>query len=202
MANDMTEGPTVADRISELGTDYDEELTGGVRQELLQDGVDLPDLADTMEEATARAAADTYLFALRNIARDIKANDAEFATLQDYNRNRHGERQGVLIRQTDYLRGVLEGLFGFMHTGKKKSLNLLGGRLGMRAQQDELVVEDDDALVDWVRQQAITGIVKTKYALDRKAVREYVKVHDGAFTALPGVTLNERPDVFFATPAE
>ena len=173
-----------------------------VRQDLLDDGIDLPELADTMEEADARAAADTYLFALRSIKRDIDANDAEFTVLQEYNQNRHVERQSVLLRRTEYLSRVLEGLFGFMHTGKKKSLNLLGGRLGMRAQQDDLVVEDDAAVIEWVRERGWPGLVKKKITLDRKGVREYAKTHDGAFTALPGVTLNERPDVFFATPAD
>ena len=206
MTNDMTEGPTVADRISELGTDYEEEPTD-VRQDLLDDGVDLPELADTMQEATARAAASTYLFALRNIERDHDANDAEFTVLQDYNQNRHVERQATLIRRMDYLRGVLEGLFGFMEvTGKKKSLNLLGGRLGMRSQQDELVVDDDVVVIAWARDRKLKDVVKIKLALDRRALRIWVEKMgtntDPGFAPPPGVKLNERPDVFFATPAD
>ena len=199
MTNDMTEGPTVADRISELGTDYEEEPTD-VRQDLLDDGVDLPELADTMQEATARAAASTYLFALRNIKRDHDANDAEFTVLQDYNRNRHVERQSTLIRRMDYVRGVLEGLFGFMEvTGKKKSLNLLGGRLGMRSQQEELVVEDDDVVIRWARDLGVEALVRVKASLDRTGLRRHMKEQTDP---PPGVTLNERPDVFFATPAD
>ena len=180
----------------------DEEPTD-VRQELLQDGVDLPELADTMQEATARAAASTYLFALRNIKRDHDANDAEFTVLQDYNRNRHVERQSTLIRRMDYLRGVLEGLFGFMEvTGKKKSLNLLGGRLGMRAQTDELVVDDDEVVLDWAAGKF--HIIRVKQSLDLKGLRKLMaEGHtDNAGNPPPGVTLNERPDVFFATPAD
>ncbi len=188
---------TTATPIESIGEDL------AVRQDLLDDGVDLPELADTFEEADARATATTYLFALRNIKRDLDANDAEFTVLQDYNRNRHVERQQGLIGKMDYLHGVIEKLFGFMTvTGKKKSLNLIGGRVGMRGQQDELVVEDDDKLIEWVCEQKLPGLVKTKLTVDRKGVREYVNMRDGAFTALPGVTLNERPDVFFATPAD
>ena len=153
-----------------------------------------------MQEATARAAASTYLFALRNIKRDHDANDAEFIVLQDYNRNRHVERQSTLIRQMDYLRGVLEGLFGFMEvTGKKKSLNLLGGRLGMRSQQEELVVEDDDVVIRWARDLGVEALVRVKASLDRTGLRRHMKEQTDP---PPGVTLNERPDVFFATPAD
>ncbi len=76
----------------------DQEANTILRQEMAEDGYDLPELADTMEEADARATASTYLFALRNIKRDLDANDAEFTVLQDYNRNRHVERQTGLIR--------------------------------------------------------------------------------------------------------
>ena len=178
----------------------DQELRDAVREDLLADGVDLPELADTIPEATARAAADTYLFALRNIKRDHDANDAEFTVLQDYNRNRHVERQSTLIRQMDYLRGVLEGLFGFMDPGKKKSLNLLGGRIGLRSQQDELVVEDDAKVVAWVATDwRFASLVRTKRSVDLTALRKHMKAQADP---PPGVTLNERPDVFFATPAD
>ena len=202
MTTDMTEGPTVADRISELGTDYDEEeSTDAVRQDLLEDGVDLPELADTMEEATARAAASTYLYALRNVEREFGANDAEHKTLLEYYRTRHTERQIALERRTAYLRSVLEGLFGFMKvTGKKKSLNLLGGRLGMRSQQEELTVEDDAKVVAWVATDwRFASLVRTKRSVDLAALRKHMKAQADP---PPGVTLDERPDVFFATPAD
>ena len=178
----------------------DEELTDAVRQDLLDDGVDLPELAATMEEATARAAASTYLYALRNVEREFGANDAEHKTLLEYYRTRHTERQIALERRTAYLRSVLEGLFGFMKvTGKKKSLNLLGGRLGMRAQQQELTVEDDDVVIRWARDLGVEALVRVKTSLDRTGLRRHMKEQTDP---PPGVTLNERPDVFFATPAD
>ena len=179
-----------------------------MRNELAEAGFDLPELADTMEEADARATASTYLFALRNIKRDLDANDAEFTVLQDYNRNRHVERQTGLIRQVEYLGGVIEKLFGFMTvTGKKKSLNLVGGRVGMRGQTDELMVDNDEAVVVWAKEKEFTALVRTKPVLDRKALRMYmvegaVATDKATFPAPPGVELKERPDVFFATPAD
>ena len=171
-----------------------------LRAEMLEEGLDLPELADTMQEETARAAASTYLFALRSIKRDIDANDAEFTVLQEYNRNRHVDRQSVLIRRTEYLRGVLLGLFGFMRpTGKKKSLNLLGGCVGMRAQQDELVVEDDTAVVQWAEYHGVQALMRVQKSLNRTELRRHMKEQTDP---PPGVTLNERPDVFFATPAD
>ena len=178
-----------------------------MRNGLAEAGFDLPELADTMEEADARATASTYLFALRNIKRDLDANDAEFTVLQDYNRNRHVERQTGLIRQVEYLGGVIEKLFGFMTvTGKKKSLNLVGGRVGMRGQTDELVVDNDEAVIVWAKEKEFTALVRTKPVLDRKALRMYmvegaVATDKATFPAPPGVELKERPDVFFATPA-
>ncbi len=187
----------------------EEQLVGTyMRNELAEAGFDLPELADTMEEADARATASTYLFALRNIKRDLDANDAEFTVLQDYNRKRHVGRQQGLIAQMDYLRGVIEKLFGFMTvTGKKKSLNLVGGRVGMRGQTDEPMVDNDEVVVVWAKEKEFTALVRTKPVLDRKALRMYmvegaVATDKATFPAPPGVELKERPDVFFATPAD
>ena len=173
--------------------------TTDLRTEMLEEGFDLPELADTMEEADARATASTYLYALKSVKRQLDANDAEFTVLQEYNRTRHIERQGVLIRQTDYLRNVLEGLFGFMHTGKKKSLNLLGGRVGMRAQQPELSVEDDAVVIQWADDHGVEALVRMKKSIDRTGLRKHLQEQTDP---PPGVTLNARPDVFFATPAD
>lgn len=169
---------------------------------------DLPELADTMEEADARAAASTFLFALRNVQRDLDANDAEFTVLQDFNRARHVRRQGGLISQIEYLRGVVKTLFRFMRpSGKKKSLSLIGGRVGMRAQTDELVVEDDEAVVAWVQANQVTTaepLVKVKLVLDRTALRAYMesRAEEPDLPAPPGVKLEARPDKFYATPAK
>ncbi len=177
-----------------------------MRNELREDGYDLPELADTMEEADARATASTYLFALRGIKRDVDANDAEFTVLQDFNRTRHVARQTGLIRQMDYLRGAIKTLFGFMTvTGKKKSLNLVAGRVGMRAKQDELVVVDEGEVIDWANANGLDGLVRTKLVVDRKALRIWMEKMepntDPDFTPPPGVRLEVRPDEFFATPA-
>ena len=180
-----------------------------LHQELVDAGYDLPELADTMEEADARAVASTYLFVLRNIKRDIDANDAEFTVLQDFNRARQVQRQHGLIAQMEYLSGAIKALFGFMTvTGKKKSLNLIGGRVGMRAQTDELVVEDEEAVIAWARQHKIAGIINTRFTVDRKGLRIYVaaqqQLDEDARTISPppGVKLEQRDDQFYATPVD
>lgn len=176
------------------------------RQELTEDGYDLPELADTMEEADARAAASTYLFALRGRRRDLAANDAEFKVLQNFNRTRHVARQDGLIAQANYLHDVIRKLFGFMTvTGKKKSLSLIGGRVGTRSKQDELIVEDDDAVLAWARAYGIDSVMRTTttLAVDRKELRGFLAAYESNTDVPPppGVKLETRPDEFFATPA-
>ena len=178
-----------------------------LRLELADDGYDLPELADTMDEVNARAAASTFLFALRGVERQMAANDSEFLVLQGFNQARHVTRQSGLIRSLKYLRGVIETLFGFMSTGKKKSLNLIGGRVGMRAQTEELVVEDDAAVIAWAKLNGFEAIVRFTEAVDRKALRTYmvegaVGTSKATFPSPPGVTLEARPDEFYATPAK
>ena len=187
---------------------------GVIRLELTEDGYDLPELADTMEEADARAAASTYLFALRGVKRQVDANYAEFTVLQDFNKERHVARQSGLIRRMEYLSVTIKALFGFMRpAGKKKSLNLIGGVVGMRAQTEELVIEDDQAVIAWAQEQQVAGIVKVTLSLDRKELRSHMEharqerrvlgsVADPDRIPPPGVTLGARPDMFYATPAK
>ena len=69
----------------------------------------------------------------------------------------------------------------------------------MRAQQDELVVEDDDAVIDWAKYHGVEALVRVKRSLNRTGLQRHMKEQTDP---PPGVTLNERPDVFFATPAD
>ena len=175
------------------------------RLELLEDGHDLPELADSMEEADARATASTYLRVMAGIEREHGANAAEHKNLVAYYKNRHDERQTQLGRRAGYMRDMLEKLFGFMTVaGKSKSLNLLGGRVGMRAQPDELVVESDDAVIEWALRlnNPTTAFVKVKHTLDRKALWAYMNAPDADYGLPPNVTHKARPDEFYATPAK
>ena len=179
-----------------------------IRRELAGDGYDLPELAETMEEADARATASTYLFAMRNLEREVDANAAEFTALLEFSKTRHVKRQTTLVTQVEYLRSVVRKLFGFMTvTGKKKSLNLLGGRVGLRGKQDELVVEDDEAVVRWAKEKGFPELLRIKHTIDRKALKNHVmlnqetKVEPRGDVLPPGVRLEARPDEFFATPA-
>ncbi len=179
-----------------------------VRLELAENGHDLPELADTMEEADARVAASRFLGAMRGVQKEWGANEAEYMTLADFQRRRHDGRQGPLERQLEWLHGAVKTLFGFMRpSGKKKSLNLIGGRVGMRAQTDELVVEDEDEVIAWVQANQVTTIkpiVRIKLVLDRTALRAYMEAHakEPRLPTPPGTTLKARDDQFYATPAK
>lgn len=201
IAREATEGPA-----RDMDRDYDEAYVARVKSELAE--YDLPELAETMEEADARAASSSYLFAMRNIQRELDANDAEFDKLQTFNRQRHVARQKGLIAQKGYLSGAIKKLFSFMTlTGKKKSLNLLGGCVGTRGKPDELVVDDDDEVIVWAQENGLDDdLVRTKLAVDRKALRTYMDERRTSrelreVDAPPGVTLEERDDEFYATPA-
>ncbi len=170
--------------------------------------LDLPELADTMEEADARVAASRYLGAMRGVQREWGANEAEYETLVAFTRRRQDERQGPLERQLNRLHEAVRTLFGFMRpSGKKKSLNLIHGRVGMRAQTEELVVEDDGAVIAWAKLNGFEAIVRFTEAVDRKALRTYmiegaVGTSKATFPSPPGVKLEKRDDVFYATPAK
>jgi hypothetical protein len=167
---------------------------------------DLPELADTMEEADARVAASRYLGAMRNVQGELVANEAEYRTLAAFQQRRHDERQGPLERQVDWLHQAVKTLFGFMHTGKKKSLNLIGGRVGMRSQTAELVVDDDGEVIAWALESPdyYGGVIKMKPQIDRKALRAHIcePERDPSIPMPPGVRLEARPDQFYATPAK
>ncbi len=172
---------------------------GRIRANLAADGHDLPELAETMEDADARAASSSYLFAMRNLQREVDANGAEFTALLEYTKDRHVARQGTLVTQIEYLRSRVRFLFGFMTvTGKKKSLNLLGGRVGMRAKQDELVVADDEEVIAWANANGVEDLVRMKMSLDRTRLRKHMGEQSDV---PPGVELRERDDEFFAIPA-
>ncbi len=182
--------------IGESAIDHDDDRI--VRDEITEH-FDLPELADTMEEATARATASTFLYVLDKIQGERAANEAEYRTLLRYQAERHAARQASIDRQIAYLTDQLETLFGFMRTGpKKKSLNLLGGQLGKRKQADELVVEDDDRIIEWVKAAGPRRLLRTKVELSRAELRKYME--SGPQYSPPGAELKQRPDVFFAKP--
>ena len=170
--------------------------TSVVQEELRQDFA-LPELADTMEEAEARAKASTFLTILKAVKKEKSANEAEYRTLLQYQFEDHQMRQGKLTKQMKWLTETLEALFGMMDPGKKKSLNLLGGTVGTQAQQDELVVKNEGSVVGWAHERRETKLIRTTEHLDRKALREHL--NDGS-PQPPGVSLVERPPVFYARP--
>lgn len=202
MHTDSPPGDRLMAKLSDVGVIPDEEAV--VRHGLLEDGYDLPELADTMEEADARATASTYLRVSGLIVREQLANSAEHRTLIAYYQRKHDERQHQLDSRINYLGGVLKRLFGFMTvTGKKKSLNLLGGRVGMRAKQDELVIDDDEAVITWaVNKGHASGLTNVKRTVDRKALRAYMEKPSQISGLPPGVSLKERPDEFYAKPVD
>ena len=174
------------------------ELTDRMVERELKEDYALPELADSLEEAEARGRASTFLRVLGHVQKEQEANKAELATLIEFYTEQHYTRQEKLDRQIAWLKESLEGLFGMMDKGKKKSLNLLGGTVGHRAQQDELVVKDDEAVVGWVREYGQRQLVQTKFEVNRTELRKLMESKSGLHPY--GVQLVERPPVFYARP--
>ena len=192
----------------ELNERQEQIVTSFVKSELYT-AYDLPELSETLDEADARVAASRYLGAMRAVEAEHGANEDEYKTLAAFQQRRHDKRQGPLVRQLIWLDEAVKTLFvGFMRpTGKKKSLNLIGGRVGMRAQTDELVVDHVDAVIAWAKEKNFTALVRTKPTLDRTALRTFmiegaVGTPKATFPSPPGCRLEKRPDQFYATPAK
>ncbi|KKK80470.1 hypothetical protein LCGC14_2823160 [marine sediment metagenome] len=178
------------------------------REELQADGHDLPELASTMGEADARLRASIFLGIMRSIEHQMDENDAECKALVAWTKERHAERQARLDAQKGWVRMTLESLYGFMRPPKgKKSLNLIGGKIGTRAAKDTLEVEDDKALIEWVQADTHNRpqqLIRVKYEINMAETREYMEAiaeRDGIGPTPPGVKLESHKDKFFATPA-
>ena len=162
--------------------------------------LDLPEMAETYEDAEARLMSTKLLHVLRGLEGEMSANKAEYDVTMQYFKDQHGDRQEALQNRVDYVTKLIQGLFGFMKVPhKKKSLNLLGGKVGMRARQAELKVEDDKAVIEWALEGGPQGLVRTKHDIDRTGLRKLVQA---GMISPPGVTLEERDDEFYAKPAE
>ncbi len=179
-----------------------------IREDLKAEGYDLPELADSIEEADARAKASTFLGVLRSIENEVDANNAEHRALLDWTKDRHMERQTRLESQAGWMRKTLEILYHYMRPAKgKKSLALIGGRIGTKAQRDSLEVEDDTALIEWVQADPHNRplqIIRIKHEVNKAELREYMEAiaeKDGIGPTPPGVKLESHDDKFFATPA-
>ena len=72
----------------------------------------------------------------------------------------------------------------------------------MRVKPDELIVDDDDAVVAWAEGNDVKTIVRLKKVIDRKALRAYLETAIPADLQPPGVRLKARDDEFYVTPAE
>ncbi len=190
-------------------TDHDLVMDLEFREELTEDGYDLPELASTMEEADARLRASIFLGIMRSIEHQMDENDAECKALVAWTKERHAERQARLDAQKGWVRITLESLYGFMRPPKgKKSLNLIGGKIGTKGQRDTLDVEDDEVVIEWVQADTRNRpeqVIRTKYEINRVELLGYMEAiaeQDGIGPKPPGVTMGEHPDKFFATPAE
>ena len=199
-------GPTMETQLQ--GVEHTGAEGQAIREDLEAEGYDLPELADSIEEADARAKASTFLGVLRSIESEVDANNAEHRALLDWTKDRHLERQTRLEAQAGWMRRTLEILYHYMHPAKgKKSLALIGGKIGTRAAKDTLEVEDDKALIEWVEadpHNRPVQIIRVKHEVNRAELREYMEAiaeRDGIGPTPPGVKLESHKDKFFATPA-
>jgi len=173
-----------------------------IREELLNEGLDLPELASTMEDAEARLMATRLLKVLGSLRGESDANAAEYNITKDFLLNRHVERENVLEGQINYVIGKLRYLFDtFMDLPHgKQSLNLLGGRIGTKKQQPELVVESDEDVITWAAENDVP-VYRTKHEVSRPALRKYLQEKKATEIDPPGTQLRERDPKFYATPA-
>lgn len=82
--------------------------------------------------------------------------------------------------------------------GKKKSADLLHGRIGWRAKGGKLAVEDKAALVAWLeRQPPESGLYRVKVEPEMKAIQDNFKATG---EVPPGTTYVQLEDVFFCEP--
>ena len=117
----------------------DTETYDPIRDELAEQ-FDLPELADTMEDAEARLMASRLLKVLGSLRGESDANKAEYNVTKDFLMNRHVEIENVIEKRIDWVTSSLRHLFDTFMTVPhgKQSLNLLGGRIGTKKQQPEL----------------------------------------------------------------
>ncbi len=179
-----------------------------IREDLEAEGYDLPELADSIEEADARAKASVFLGVLRRVEGETEANEAEHKALLDWTKDRHLDRQTRLEAQAGWIAKTLEILYHYMRPAKgKKSLGLIGGKIGTRAQRDTLVIEDEQALIEWLQADTYNRpqqLIRIKYEINKAETREYMELiaeKDGIGPTPPGVKLETHEDKFFATPA-
>lgn len=163
--------------------------------------LDLPELADSYEEAEARLVADRYLRALGGVEGELGANRAELQQVLAFYRDRHEEREAVLQRRRDWLVHQLQALFAFLPLrGKAKSLTLLAGRLGTRTAPARYAIADEQELLAWAREHA-PSLISTPPVKERVLVKDLTGWMDPLDPAPPGVERIDAHEEFFADPA-
>lgn len=174
----------------------------------LREEYDLPELAETYEEAEARAAANRYLLALRRVQRERATAKAELkATIEDLE-YRSEQRDAQLAKSEGWLLDQLRQLARFFTFAGKKSLKLLAGRVGYRQAREAWEIADPERLLDWAQQFA-QHLVSTPPVKPRVLVSDFTTWADAA----PADTLRwlqeqgivghrTAADEFYAKPAE
>ena len=135
-------------------------------------------MCEAESETVARTTAFKFLRALRAVEARIQANDDELKSTIEYLRENNVLRNEPLAAQVDYLMYQLEELFSFIPTGKRRSVNILGGgTMGTRAIGPNVSIFDNaKALADCQRVGAIR--IVEKEAIDKKKLNKAV-LEDG-----------------------
>jgi phage host-nuclease inhibitor protein Gam len=133
------------------------------------------DDADRYAEWIARKFADAeraIAVASRTANERVAELTAEIMRLID----RNAERTAPLTRNLEYLHGrydeVLKGYAAAKVTGKSRTVKLLYATLSFRKNPDSLNVLDDDAAIEWSRQNAPAAI---KTSILKTPLKKYVQ---------------------------
>lgn len=172
--------------------------------ELEQEGYDLPEMGHNMEDAEARMIANRLLKVLGSLNAESDANKDEFKVTRDFFLNRHVARENTIEKQVDWVTFKIKYMFDTFMTVPhgKKSLNLLSGRVGVKKQPDELVIEDDQVVIDWANgQPGHKWVLRIKEEVSRTALRKWLSSSESKSIVVPGVSMKERDPKFYATPA-
>lgn len=185
-----------------------QQATDAMFDQHMQVEYDLPELADTYEEATARMIANRYLAALAAILMTQNLNEASFRAEVDFLKRRLEEKNAALDRNATWLREQLFKLTKFFtFTGKSKSLTLPYGRVGFRKSRDKVDYIDEAKVRAWAETFAPETLrTVTEIRLDRARVNalalESTEPHVAMLLDSGAVRVYRGTDEFYVTPTQ
>ena len=125
------------------------------------------DYAPDIKEVIAMPDADFYLGKVADLDSQIEEIQASADIQTDRIQEWKQSRICVIERQKEF---YLQNLRGFIHSTGMKTINLVNGALSLRKQQDEIVIENQDAVVRdgrFIREKVTVNV-------DKAAIRKHL----------------------------